>query len=96
MTPVFFAFNQFFGLIEGSCPKKMGSENAHGCHDRRTLPDVYFFVGFQGEKVNIVYFSAGFEAFKYTSKIRGLYGPGSTGGKTSGSRREWFQRLPSL
>ena len=76
MTPVFFAFNQFFGLIEGSCPKKMGSENTHGCPNRRTLPDVYFFVGFQGEKDNIVYFSAGFEAFKYTSQRSPTYWDG--------------------
>ena len=29
--------------------------------------------GFQGEKDNIVYFSAGFEAFKYTSQRSGAF-----------------------
>ena len=51
----------------------MESEDAHGCHDRRTLPDVYFLAGYQGEKVNTVYFSAGFEAFKYTSQRSGVF-----------------------
>ena len=60
-------------VFYGSCPKMLGSGNAHGCHDRRTIPDVYFFAGFQGEKVNTVYFSAGFEAFKYTSQRSGAF-----------------------
>ncbi|MBO4716661.1 MAG: hypothetical protein J5599_02080, partial [Spirochaetales bacterium] len=59
--------------MKGSCPKKLGSGNDHGCHDRRSLPDVYFLAGFQGEKDNIVYFSAGSEAFKYTSQRSGAF-----------------------
>ena len=31
------------------------------------------FAGFQGGKVNTVYFSAGFEAFKYTSQRSGAF-----------------------
>ena len=31
------------------------------------------FAGFQGEKDNVVYFSAGFEAFKYTSQRSGVF-----------------------
>ena len=31
------------------------------------------FAGFQGEKDNVVYFSAGFEAFKYTSQRSGAF-----------------------
>ena len=29
----------------------MGSKNAHGCHARRTLPDVYFLPVFKGKKI---------------------------------------------
>ena len=64
----FLAFeSKMLGLKPGGmrttdcCPKP-------GRPGRRTLSDVYFFAGFQGGKVNIVYFSAGFEAIKYTSQ----------------------------
>lgn len=50
------------------------SGNDHGCHNMRTLPDVNFFAGFQRKKDNIVYFSAGFEAIKYTSQRFGFNG----------------------
>ena len=29
----------------------LGSRNDHGCHDRRTLPDVYFLPVFKGKKI---------------------------------------------
>ena len=72
-TPILKGATGTQSFFYGSCPKMLRSGNAHGCSNRRTLPDVYFFAGFQGEKVNIVYFSAGFEAFKYTSQRSGAF-----------------------
>ena len=65
----------FFIFLEDFCflPEKDGIWEYSRMPRQADIAGCLLFAGFQGKKDNIVYFSAGFEVFKYTSQRFGFF-----------------------